>query len=175
MQRHLNQARAAECALNETGSEGGRPVAKGFCRGCDSRNRALPLATAGYAGLQIRAEAGIQTDVVIRRVETRMVEEVEELSVIAKGEAFVQLKKLEDAEVETRLKWSAECVAAGAGKSRFREIASSTAVSGRAARGHTVGTWGVHVDAERAAIKDRLACVYAGGALKLGALGGPVE
>jgi len=119
MQGHLNQARAAECALNEAGSKGGRAIAKRFRRGCHGRNRTLPLAAVRYAGLQVGTEARIQADVVARCVEAGVVEEVEELRVIAKSESLVQLKKLEDTEVEARLKRSAECIAPGTGKASF--------------------------------------------------------
>src|SRR5580692_9966712 len=119
MQRHLDQAGAAQSALNETGSEWGRAIAKCFCRRCHGWNRALPLAPVSRTGLQVRAEAGIQANIVVRRIEAGVVEEVEELRVIAQCEALVQFKEFEDAEVETRLKWAAECVATGARESRF--------------------------------------------------------
>jgi hypothetical protein len=108
MQRHLNQARAAEGVLDKARSKGSRAIAEGGCRRRHGRNCALPLATESGTCLKIRTEARIQADVVVRRIETGMVEKVEELRVIAKSETFVQLKEFEDAEVETRLKWAPE-------------------------------------------------------------------
>ena len=51
----------------------------------------MPLAPVRGTGLQVRAEARIQADVVAWRVEARMIEDVEELCVIAQGEPFVFL------------------------------------------------------------------------------------
>jgi len=173
VQCHLNQSRAAECALDEAGSEWSLSVSNRGSRRCYGWNCTEPLAcgpklNVNWAGLRIRAEAWIQADVVARRVETGMIEEVEELRIITQAEPIVDFKNFEDAEVETDLERSAEQIAARVGKAGFREIARGTAVRCRTAGGHTVGTGRIDVDTERTSVEHRIASVYAGCALKLG-------
>lgn len=102
-----------------------------------------------------------------------MVEDVEELCVIAQDQLFGEFKVLEDTEVKTRLEWAAKRIAPGAGKARLRKIARSTAVRGRPTRRHTIGAWSIGDDSESSAVEHRVAGIYARGALKLHALGRP--
>ena len=69
-------------------------------------------------------EAAIQREVRVRRVQARMVEEVERVHFILQVEALIDLEILEDREIETRLERCAEDVAARGAEPGFEVVAN---------------------------------------------------
>src|ERR1700693_1583518 len=83
MQRHLNDAWTANRVLNEARP---RRTLSGANRSRvgHRRNRSEPLAIeCAWSSLHVRAVTGIQGDVVVRRVKTGVVKNVEELRIVA--------------------------------------------------------------------------------------------
>jgi len=172
MQRHLNEARAANRVLNEALAAGSLAVAE-WPNAIHCRHRAVPLTAVvtillhASDGLEIRAEAGIQIEVVDGSVEAWVVEEIEELSVVTEREAFAQLKILEQVEIEARLERAAEDVAANAGITRFRVVAGGPSAGRGSAGWHAFGSRRVDENAERPAVQNRIPRIHARRSLQL--------
>ncbi len=66
----------------------------------------------GIRKTRVWIEAGIQGEIAVGRIEIRMVEDVERVSLEFQGIALSYFEILENREIESRLEWSAEDIAA---------------------------------------------------------------
>ena len=118
----LNQAGTADRTLYDS-----RPklhlTVSNWPRARHGRNITVPSAgEAAWSSLCVRTEARIQTEVAVRCVKARVVEEVEELRVKTQFKPLGQVEAFEKCEVESSLERSTESIASSGRKPRFREI-----------------------------------------------------
>jgi len=88
-----------------------------------------------------RVEAAIQLEISIRRIKTRLVEDVERVGLELKIEALCDLEILENREIETRLKRGAKDVTSIGAEAGFESIANGLPGSRRTARRHSILAW----------------------------------
>ena len=153
MQRHLYEPRTPQCALNQS----------------DSLARCGGILVARHW-----AKAIIQAHIVIRSVETGMVEQIEKLRVVPQIETFSQLKILKDAEVEPALEGPSENIAPRGSESGFEIVADSLSIGctgvrvhRRSALRHTALTRIQKRNREGGGVEIRIRGVDAMGALQL--------
>ena len=91
MQRHLNKTRAAQRVLNEA---------------------ELSLRRECVAGVGI--ETGIERNVIVWSIETRVIQNVEEIGLILQGETFGEFRFLQNLKIHPGLEWGPENVATAA-------------------------------------------------------------
>src|ERR1700744_4761911 len=155
MQRHWEEEGASDGVLDEAEFAGWRAdVGVG--------GRAVGLAVDGERRAVLRRifEEWIELDVVVGRVEARVIEDVERLDVEFQVEAFVDLEILEDAHVDPRLERADENVAAGGTKVGLVNVANGFAARSVARRNAVLPglqQW----NAERGAVEDRIAGIDA--------------
>lgn len=113
MQRHLDEARAADGVLDHS---------------------QMASRVGGYDDRGI-AKRWVEIDVVVGCVKTGMVEDVEELSCKPEREPLRQLGVLIDRKVPAILKWAAERIPANVAEAGFRHVAN-----GAIAWGYTIGS-----------------------------------
>ena len=172
MQRHLDEPRAADSVLDHSQLTGGRTL-KGAPRERGGRRKEVidggrkPAERGRWARLKKWriGEAGSELDVVVGRIETGMVEDIEKLRVVFEMEALRQLEILEDREIETLLEWTAEHITATRSVTCFEIVTNhgGTWVAGRnAIRSGCKRNW----RAERQGVQHRFPSVDAGRSLQ---------
>lgn len=110
MQRHLNEARAAQRVLNHT------QVA---ARGNGVTRRKVIDVQRGVR------EERVERHIVVRRVEVRMIEQVQEICPVRKGESLGEFCILPDCEIKARLEGAAEQVSTAASVVGFESVAGT--------------------------------------------------
>lgn len=158
MQRHLNEPGTANRVLQDP------ELLTGGCR-----NR--------VAG--VRIEARVQRDVIVRCVETRMVENVKELGIVTKGESLGEFRLLVHPEIKAGLKRSSENVPPRRPESRLNVVADRGSVwrpgegiDGLPASGNAIGAGSERGrNCKGIYIEHRLRCIHARRSLQLGRFG----
>src|SRR6266849_3965044 len=116
MQRHLDESRTTKGVLDQS-----------------------QLALRRERIARIGVEAGVERDVVVWRIKTRVIEQVEKVRLVLQRETFAHPSFFENREVHSRLKWTAEDVASTTGESVLNRIAKSLkARRGGAAERHAI-------------------------------------
>jgi hypothetical protein len=116
MQRHLNKAGTADGVLDDS---------------------QLSQRRKRVAGIGVKAR--VERDVVVRRIKTCMIEQIEKVRLVLERKSFGQLRLFEYREVHPGLEWTAEDVTSIVGESVLNSIAKSLRTRrGRAARGHAI-------------------------------------
>jgi len=123
VQGHLQETRAADGVLDDTELPVGRANIGRLEANPRSLRDAGRLTGADVVG-RIRKER-IELDVVVRRIEAGMIEDVEGLQIETQLEALGDLEILEQAHVDARLKRAHEDIAAGRTKAGFVDIAGA--------------------------------------------------
>ena len=110
MQCHLQESRAAESVLDYAELTGRRAR----IRALDPDSRGLCVAGCVACTDVIRriAEERVEPHVVIRRIEAWVIEHVESLHIEAKNKPLFKFEVFEEREVDARLEWATEFVAA---------------------------------------------------------------
>ena len=116
VKRHLDKARTADGVLDDA---------------------QLSQRRKRVTGIGIKA--GVEGDIVVRRIKTCVVEQIEKVRLVLERKSFGQLRLFEYREVYPRLEWTAEDVTSAAGESVLNGIAKSLKTRrGRTARGHAI-------------------------------------
>lgn len=158
VQSHLDEARTADSALDQA----------------NTLARRWRILVARY-----RAETVVQTDIIVRRVEARVIEDVEELGIIPQAETLCKFEILEHIKIKSRLERASKNVSSRISVSRFEVVAHVLTIGGAGERIHrrTAGGYSALAGSQE---RNRKGCgievwvsgIHTGGALQLDLLDG---